>query len=72
VTGAAQAAAIRRRIRVPLRLADGYSTMATVVSFTGLTDAQQHVALELGQRCRPGCGQLRRTGPPPSPALAGR
>ena len=43
------AAAIRRRIRMPLRLADGYSTTATVVSFTGLTDAQQHVALELGQ-----------------------
>ena len=46
VTGAAQAAAIRRRIRIPLRFADGYSTTATVVSFTGLTDAQQHVALE--------------------------
>ena len=49
VTGAAQPAAIRRRIRIPLRLADGYSTTATVVSFTGLVDAQQHVALELGQ-----------------------
>src|SRR5262249_15563353 len=47
VTGAVQAAAIRRRIRIPLRFADGYSTTATVVSFTGLTDAQQHVALEL-------------------------
>jgi GTP cyclohydrolase II len=43
------AAAIRRRIRIPLRFADGYSTNATVVSFTGLTDGQQHVALELGQ-----------------------
>jgi GTP cyclohydrolase II len=49
VTGAVQAAAIRRRISMPLRLADGYSTTATVVSFTGLTDAQQHVALELGR-----------------------
>src|SRR5580698_4120009 len=49
VTRAVQAAAIRRRIRLPLRLADGYSTTATVVSFTGLTDAQQHVALELGR-----------------------
>ena len=49
VTGAVQAAAIRRRIRIPLRLADGYSTTATVVTFTGLADAQQHVALELGQ-----------------------
>jgi GTP cyclohydrolase II len=49
VTKPVQAAAIRRRIRMPLRLADGYSTTATVVSFTGLTDAQQHVALELGR-----------------------
>ena len=49
MTRAVPAAAIRRRIRIPLRWADGYSTTATVVSFTGLTDAQQHVALELGQ-----------------------
>src|SRR5262249_60074572 len=41
-------AGLRRRIRIPLRFADGYSTTARVVSFTGLTDAQQHVALELG------------------------
>jgi GTP cyclohydrolase II len=50
VTRPVQAASIRRRVRIPLRLADDYSTMATVVSFTGLTDAQQHVALELGRR----------------------
>ena len=49
------AAAIRRRIRIPLRLADDYSTTATVVSFTGLADAQQHVALELG---RPAAARL--------------
>ena len=49
MTRAVQAAAIRRRIRIPLRFADGYSTTATVVSFAGLTDAQQHVALELGR-----------------------
>ena len=55
VTGAVQAAAIRRRIRIPLRLADDYSTTATVVSFTGLADAQQHVALELG---RPAAARL--------------
>jgi len=48
-TGAVQAAAIRRRIRIPLRFADGYSTTSTVISFTGLTDARQHVALELGR-----------------------
>jgi GTP cyclohydrolase II len=55
VTGAVQAAAIRRRIRIPLRFADGYSTTATVVTFTGLADAQQHVALELG---RPAAARL--------------
>jgi GTP cyclohydrolase II len=55
VTRAVQAAAIRRRIRIPLRLADDYSTTATIVSFTGLTDAQQHVALEFG---RPNAARL--------------
>jgi GTP cyclohydrolase II len=55
VTRAVQAAAIRQRIRMPLRLADDYSTTATVVSFTGLTDGQQHVALELG---RPAAARL--------------
>jgi GTP cyclohydrolase II len=49
VTGAVPPAAIRRRIRIPLRWADDYATTATVVSFTGLSDAQQHVALELGR-----------------------
>ncbi len=48
-------AAIRRRIRIPLRFADGYSTIATVVSFTGLTDAQQHMALQIG---RPGAAGI--------------
>jgi hypothetical protein len=58
VTGAAQAA-IRRRIRIPLRFGDGYSTIATVVSFTGLTDAQQHVALELGPPAAAGLPLVR-------------
>jgi GTP cyclohydrolase II len=49
LTGTVQAPAIRRRIRIPLRFADGYSTNATVISFTGLADEQQHVALELGR-----------------------
>jgi GTP cyclohydrolase II len=49
VTGAIQVATIRRRIRIPLRFADGYATTATVVTFTDLADARQHVALELGR-----------------------
>jgi GTP cyclohydrolase II len=59
VTGAVQAAAIRQRIRIPLRFADDYSTTATVVSFTGLTDAQQHVALELGRPTAAGLPLVR-------------
>jgi GTP cyclohydrolase II len=59
VTGAVRAAAVRRRIRMPLRLADDYSTIATVVSFTGLADAQQHVALELGRPARAGLPLVR-------------
>ena len=47
MTGAVPAAAIRRRVRIPLRFADGYS--ATAVTFTGLADARPHVALELGR-----------------------
>ena len=58
MTGPAQAA-IRRRIRIPLCFDDGYSTVATVVSFTGLTDAQQHVALELGRPAAAGLPLVR-------------
>jgi GTP cyclohydrolase II len=45
----ARGATIRRRVPIPLRFGDGYSTVATVVSFSGLADSQQHVALELGR-----------------------
>jgi GTP cyclohydrolase II len=58
-TVALQAAAIRRRIRIPLRFADDYSTTATIVSFTGLADAQQHVALELGRPAAAGLPLVR-------------
>jgi GTP cyclohydrolase II len=59
VTEAPPQAAIRRRIRIPLRFADDYSTNATVVSFTGLIDAQQHVALELGRPAAAGFPMVR-------------
>jgi GTP cyclohydrolase II len=55
VTGAVHGATIRGHIRIPLRFADDYSTISTVVSATGLADAQQHVAFELG---RPGEAEL--------------
>jgi len=59
VTGEVQAAVIRRRIRIPLRFADGYSTTATIISFAGLTDARQHVALELGRPAAAGLPLVR-------------
>ena len=59
MTGAARAASIRRRIQIPLRFGDGYSTMATVVSFAGLADGQQHVALELGRPAAVGLPLVR-------------
>jgi GTP cyclohydrolase II len=42
-------AAVRRRVRIPLRFADGYCAGTTAISFTGLSDAQPHLALELGR-----------------------
>jgi GTP cyclohydrolase II len=59
VTGTVRAAAIRRRIQIPLPIGADYSTMATVISFTGLIDAQQHVALELGRPAAAGLPLVR-------------
>src|SRR5262249_3893903 len=41
-------AEIRTTVTVPLRFGDGYSAVATVVSFDGLVDGREHVALGLG------------------------
>src|SRR3954447_13947240 len=43
------AAAVRRQVTVPLRFPDGYVTTARVMSFTGLVDGREHLALELGR-----------------------
>ncbi|PWG11130.1 GTP cyclohydrolase [Streptomyces sp. V2] len=42
------AATPRSRVRVPLRFADGYGVDAEIVTFDGLTDGQEHIALVLG------------------------
>ncbi|KND31413.1 GTP cyclohydrolase II [Streptomyces acidiscabies] len=47
------AATPRSRVRVPLRFADGYGVDAEIVTFNGLTDGQEHIALVLGD---PGAG----------------
>jgi GTP cyclohydrolase II len=41
-------ATIRQQVTVPLRFADGYSTTAKVLTFEGLVDGQEHIALGLG------------------------
>lgn len=46
----APAATVRRRLTIPLRLADGYATTAQVSTFDGLVDGLEHVALRLGPR----------------------
>ncbi|MFF4400028.1 GTP cyclohydrolase II [Streptomyces sp. NPDC001480] len=43
------AATPRARVRVPLRFHDGYSLDAELVTFHGLTDGQEHVAVVLGR-----------------------
>src|SRR3954451_19210333 len=42
------AAAVRTQVTVPLRFADGYATTAQVMTFTGLADGKEHLALGLG------------------------
>src|SRR3954463_3689370 len=43
------AAAVRTQVTVPLRFPDGYATTARVMSFTGLVDGREHLALRLGR-----------------------
>jgi GTP cyclohydrolase II len=44
------AATIRTRLTIPLRFADGYTTTARVLTFDGLADRREHLALGLGDR----------------------
>ncbi|KQW53758.1 GTP cyclohydrolase [Nocardioides sp. Root1257] len=45
-------ASIRTELPLPLRFADGWSTAARVVTFDGLTDGREHLALRLGPAVR--------------------
>ena len=38
----------RTRVRIPLRFADGYSVTAEAVTFHGLADGREHLALVFG------------------------
>ena len=42
------AAAIRTEVRLPMRFADGFATTARLVTFDGLMDGREHIALGLG------------------------
>jgi GTP cyclohydrolase II len=42
-------AAVRTAVTVPMRMADGSSYVARAVSFDGLVDGREHVALQLGE-----------------------
>ena len=53
-------ALIRTQLSVPLRFADGYTTTARVLSFDGLVDDQEHLALGLGDRAAEGTSNGRR------------
>ena len=44
----ARPATVRRAVDVPLRFPDGWSTTARVMTFAGLADGQEHLALGLG------------------------
>ncbi len=50
------AAVVRRDVPLPLRLADGSSVPARIVTFHGLVDGREHVAIGLGDRARPAGG----------------
>ena len=41
-------ATLRRQVTVPLRFGDGYATSARVMTFDGLVDGKEHLALGLG------------------------
>jgi GTP cyclohydrolase II len=41
-------ATVRQQVTVPLRFADGYATTAQVMTFDGLVDKEEHLALGLG------------------------
>jgi GTP cyclohydrolase II len=44
------AATVRTRVRIPLRFGDGYTVTAEAVTFHGLVDGAEHVALLLGEQ----------------------
>ncbi|GAA4413309.1 GTP cyclohydrolase II [Fodinibacter luteus] len=54
------AAAVRTEVAVPLRFSDGFGTVARVITFDGLVDGREHLALGLGGRVTDGDPARRR------------
>jgi GTP cyclohydrolase II len=50
MTGLPPPAVVRTEVTVPLRLADGFSTVARLLTFDGLVDGREHLTLALGDR----------------------
>jgi GTP cyclohydrolase II len=48
MTTSTPAATVRTRVRIPLRFSDGYQVTAEAITFNGLTDGAEHIALILG------------------------
>jgi GTP cyclohydrolase II len=46
-------AEVRTEVMVPLRFADGYATDARIITFSGLVDGREHLAIGLGGWPRP-------------------
>jgi len=44
----APTASVRTRVKVPLRFGDGYSVNAEMITFEGLVDGREHLAIALG------------------------
>ena len=55
-------ASVRSRVPLPVRFPDGYRTTAAALTFEGLVDARDHLALGLGDRAR---SRPARTDEPP-------
>jgi GTP cyclohydrolase II len=49
MSSAIPVASIRRQVMIPLEFVDGYSTTARVLTFDGLVDGREHLALGLGR-----------------------
>ena len=64
-------ATVRTRVPLPLRLDDGTSVPVVVVTFDGLVDGREHLALGLGDRATVASALLSPSGCPPAAAAAG-